>query len=100
MSDQDTRLLSQLGQATLNRPRPTECQQRSSGPHSWAWDESSEVFRCLYCGRREAKETPVECDDPESVPQKGHHSRCHTVQYGSNESHCDCGAVPQRGDVE
>jgi hypothetical protein len=20
-----------------------------------------------------------------------HHPRCHTIQYGSNESHCDCG---------
>lgn len=60
MSDQDTRLLSQLGQATLTRTRA--CPKRSTGPHSWAWDEAIEAYRCLDCGAREADDTPRECD--------------------------------------
>lgn len=54
---------------------------------------------CGICGRRQ----------PDAMPQRGgpstykdaepghHHPRCHTIQYGSNESHCDCGLVPKRG---
>jgi hypothetical protein len=56
-----------------------------------SWDaETSDMEFCPFCGGTIEREHPADEEMTAFDGEVKHHPRCHTVQYGSDESRCDC----------